>query len=305
MSPRRGWVRTPSALLSTLALLLISPAAASSQIRGSPDFREGPSDAALLVANGVLGGLTVGLWTRIRGGEADDGFVAGLVGGALGFAGKRVAAEPWEGAGLLGRQISSVGASVVRNASDGRAAIGRLVFPVGPVRIYWEREPEREIRVRVDLPTVVGAIYALTADAGLDSGASLSSGALVFSTARTDVTPGRAVGGTVLLREDHDLSRGEREAVFAHERVHVLQYDQALSSLGEPLDTWLVGLFRDSPEDRWVDLGTIGLVAVAAKQSGWPRPPWELEADGLDGLDGFDGPVDRGGRTVNSGKGWP
>lgn len=294
-------MRTPSALVSTLALLLVSPAAVSPQIRGSPDFKPGPSDAALLVANAVLGGLTVGLWARIRGGEADDGFVAGLVGGALGFAGKRVAAEPWEGAGLLGRQISSVGASVVRNASDGRAATGRLVFPVGPLRIYWAREGGRNVNVRVDLPTVAGAVYALAADAGLDTGASLSSGALVFSTARTDVTPGRATGATVLLREDHDLSRAERAAVFAHERVHVIQYDQALSSLGEPLDTWLVGLFSDSPEGRWVDLGMIGLVAVVAKQSGWPRPPWELEADGLDGLDG---PVDRGVRIVHPEKGW-
>lgn len=292
---------TPSALLSTLALLLVTPAVASSQIRGSPNFRPGPSDAALLVANAVLGGLTVGLWTRIRREEADDGFVAGLVGGALSFAGKRVAAEPWEGAGLLGRQISSVGASVVRNASDGRTVTGRLVFPVGPVRVYWEREGGRNVNVRVDLPTVVGAVYALTTDAGLDTGASLSSGALVFSTARVDATPGRAIGGTVLLREDHDLSRAERAAVFAHERVHVLQYDQALSSLGEPLDTWLMGLFSDSPEGRWVDLGMIGLVAVAAKQSGWPRPPWELEADGLDGLDGA---VDRGRRIVDLGNGW-
>lgn len=301
MSPRRRGVRTPSALLSTLALLLISPAAASSQIRGSPNFRPGPSDAALLVANAVLGGLTVGLWTRIRGGEADDGFVAGLVGGALSFAGKRVAAEPWEGAGLLGRQVSSVGASVVRNASDGRAATGRLVFPVGPVRIYWEREPEREIRVRMDLPTVATAVYALATDAELDAGRSLSSGALVFSRSDGEPSPGRTVGATILLREDPYLAGAERAAVFAHERVHVLQYDQALSSLGEPLDTWLVGLFRDSPEGRWVDLGTIGVVAVVAKQSGWPRPPWELEADGLDGLDG---PVDRGGGIVHPEKGW-
>lgn len=85
----------------------------------------------------MLGGLTAGIVQRLRGGSFSDGFARGAVGGAVAYAGRRIAAERFDGAGLLGRQVGAVGASVVRNASERRPSLERLFFPAGPLHVYW------------------------------------------------------------------------------------------------------------------------------------------------------------------------
>src|SRR5690606_17462320 len=59
--------------------------------------------------NVVLGGLVAGVLHGARGGDFRDAVVKGVTGGALSFAGKRLAVEPFFGAGLLGREVSAVG----------------------------------------------------------------------------------------------------------------------------------------------------------------------------------------------------
>src|SRR5437868_1015216 len=93
-----------------------------------------------LSANAAIGGLTAGIFQKVRGGSFKDGFTRGAFGGAIIYTGKWVAAKRISGGGLVGREITAVGTSIVRNASDGVGSLDRLILPVAIGRIYWDRQ---------------------------------------------------------------------------------------------------------------------------------------------------------------------
>ena len=72
----------------------------------------------------------------------------------------------------------------------------------------------------------------------------------------------------------------EMPAVFAHERVHVAQYDFSLLTWGDPVE----GLLTDRlPVGAWIDrhldLGLyLGAWGVANWLIGYDQRPWEDEA---------------------------
>lgn len=227
--------------------------------------------------NAVLGGATSVIF-RVASGEplaeSLDAFWKGAAGGGLIYVGKRVAVEPFDGAGLLGRQLASAGGSMVRNASAGRGAFERLVLPIGPVRLYTGSGP---LRVRLDLPTIIAsAVFVGVYDARLDAGASLSSGALIF---RGDSPmPGLTGAGATMVWATMPASEGPR--LMAHERVHILQYDQAFLSWGDNLDRWALGRAGDRGLLAGVDLGgaVVGLRTGLALALDYRSRPWEKEA---------------------------
>ena len=245
--------------------------------------------------NAALGGLTAALVQTLRGGSFWEALRDGAVGGAFAYAGKRIAVEDFWGAGLLGREVAAVGASVVRNASDGRATLARLVLPVGVARLYLEADSASGLPTRAhlkfDLPTFVSAVYFGTRPGSeFAAGASLSAGTPVFLTAERwseqSWEGSQAAGALWLHGNPRDpYPEVEKESVFAHERVHVVQYDFGFLAWSDPMEGWIAQRLPGGAwVDRHLDLGLyLAPWALANHLTPHDQRPWEHEAHFLSG----------------------
>jgi hypothetical protein len=223
--------------------------------------------------NALLGGATVAVTRMIRGESAWGGFLTGLAGGGAVYLGKRVAVEEFGGAGFLGREIASVGGSVIRNASAGRTPFDEVVLPLGPARLYVSGAG---IVPRLDLATVaVTGAFMVTHDARLDFAESLSSGAVILR--GNAPTPGLSAAGVILTWPDLPQSEGPR--LMAHERVHIVQYDQAFLSWAEPAERWILGSASSGILEH-IDLGglALGVRTGLDLTFDYASRPWEQEA---------------------------
>ncbi|MGD8278301.1 MAG: hypothetical protein PVH00_09765 [Gemmatimonadota bacterium] len=280
-----------------LGAVLLGPALASGQcsegttsgdvicVFSSPRWA---GEFAALSANGLLGGLTAGLTQRFRGGSFQDGFMRGLLGGAVSWAGKRVAAERFDGAGLIGRQVSAAGASLVRNASEARPLLDRLMLPVGPVWLEFGG-PDRRVHARLDVAAMAWTVYAVAEpELELDRGRSLSSGAFVFRTRGkllrprgNDEVAGTAYGGVVFLADVPAYGAAFAERAFAHERIHVLQEDQFAIQVTDPALRWAVARVGLPPAANRYMLYNVSAELLSLLGGIIPTyrdRPWELEA---------------------------
>ncbi|HEU0053332.1 MAG TPA: hypothetical protein VFQ39_09155, partial [Longimicrobium sp.] len=254
-------------LTTALALSIAAPGALSAQCAVCDDHAPRLRGEALTLAtNALLGGVTAGVRRMLAGGSFGEGFAPGAAGGALTYAGKRIAVEEFDGAGLLGREVAAVGSSISRNAAEGRPALESVMLPAGPVRLYLGGEGA-PVHLRLDAAAVVAAAYTMTLpDTRFDAGESLSSGALVFHRAgRPEALGynGAQAAGVVQVRRpggfDAPLDARLREQVertTRHERVHVIQYDQSFLLWSAPAEAWLM---EKTPLtraiSRYVDLG--------------------------------------------------
>lgn len=228
--------------------------------------------------NALIGGVSAATLRLVRGEPMVGAFWQGAVGGGVAYAGKRVAVERFYGAGLVGRQLTSVGGSIIRNATAGRDLLEELVLPVGPVRLYVT---EHGVTPRVDLATlIVSGAFMAAYDARFDPAASLSAGSLVFR--GQSPTPGLTGAGATVVWAEMPASEGPR--LMAHERVHVLQYDQMFLSWGEGLERWVTG---KTPQGLgiagWLDhldfgVAGLGVQAGLGLAIDYHARPWETEA---------------------------
>jgi hypothetical protein len=243
-----------------------------------------------------LGGVTAGVLCAFRGENILRGIVAGLSGGALDYAGKRIVVQPFDGAGLLGRQVASFGNSIIRNASDARPLLDEVILTLGPIPGRLIVTPSRATKVRpvVDLVSFGGMVYGLVDSRySFQWGASWSSGAAVFldrtplgpaafsAITNSDPNAGVAVGSNIYLTRYAVLD----PSTLPHERVHVLQFDFLAAAWGDRLDTAIMSE-RAAGLDRYVKLNllpaTLGLINRAivfpSERDGLP---WEIEAHSL------------------------
>jgi hypothetical protein len=265
------------------ALLLSCSSAAAAQCRVCDDRTPRAGGELLSVSgNAVLGGLSAGVQAHLRGRAFGTAFVRGAAGGALVYAGKRVAVERFDGAGLLGRELAAVGGSVSRNAADGRGPLSRVMLPLGPTRLYLGDGPAR---LRLDAAAIGAAAYAATRPgARLAPGESLSAGMLVFrreGSSQEVGYEGLQMAGTVLLRhpppEDSATDLESYARSGGHERVHAIQYDQTFLLWGAPLEDRLSSRTRGLR--RWADLGVNAVfLPVLGVVTPYSARPWELEA---------------------------
>lgn len=229
-----------------------------------------------VAVNAVIGGATAAVIQLFRDGSAWDAFWTGALGGGVAYAGKRLAVEDFAGAGFLGRGVNSLGSSVIRNAGEGRGAFHEMAVPVGPVRVYFDRVDG--VHARLDVATVLAAAALVVGyDARLDPGASLSAGALVFRGAGP--MPGLSAAGAMMVWEDMPASEGPR--LMAHERVHLLQYDQAVLTWSGSAEEWIAGRsLLGRSLTRYMDFGGVALGAHAALSLllEYRERPWESEA---------------------------
>jgi hypothetical protein len=279
------------------AWLCAGAPAAAAQCTG--DACEPPGDwraeAATLAVNALLGGVAGGTVRALRGGSFAEGFAGGAAGGALVYAGKRVAVERWTGAGLAGREVAAVGTSIIRNSAEGRGPLQRLVLPLWIARVYVVTGPRVSVQPRLDLAGALAVAYqASRSNSEFDLERSLSSGAPVFRVYDPLVKwDGYQLAGMVLLSyspsyrglEDRlptDM-RLELEGAAAHERVHVLQDDEAFLLLAAPLeDVVLNATPLTARVHRWVDPGVLTAVLyLPGALIPYTRRPWEREAEFL------------------------
>ena len=272
------------AAVSILSALLLSAAAdgARAQCTGCAVPRA-QGEGLSIAGNALIGGATAAVRARLNGRPVLKAFAGGAAGGVLTYAGKRISVERMEGAGFLGREVAAVGTSFTANAAEGRGLVDRLMLPAGPVRVYVQtRGPGPRLSARVDAAAVAAAAYAATVPGSrFDADASLSAGALVFRVAGSESQvgyDGRHAAGVVLVRDGEDPARVGRAA--AHERVHVLQYDQTFLLWAAPVEARLMarsGWTRAL--HRWVDLGlNAPVMAGVGVVVPYRAQPWEAEA---------------------------
>lgn len=262
----------------------LSPATVSAQLTRRPPPPLWANHYTLTAANAVLGIVTVGVSRLIRGEPVWEGLPAGALGGALGYAGRYVAVDDFEGAGFLGREINAVGASVVANASRGDGWLDELALPVGPVHLYVRPWAEDVVTWRVDVADVGWIAWAsLHPRMQVEWGRSLSTGTPTFRTRGGvlhqggDIVNGLGVGGVVLV--DHVAKRNIED----HELVHVLELDFIQHTMGRPVEHALLDeLFPESRWTRHVDPGLIGpALAGLLTVFGERRPGGVFEAEAL------------------------
>jgi hypothetical protein len=246
-------IRNPLTVLAAGILLLAGPAALHAQLAWPPALGT-PSrastltgwqgDATLLGANALLGGITAGVWSALRGESFGRAFITGAGGGALGYAGRRVSVLDWQGAGVVGREVTAVGASMVGNAGVGRGALEQIVLALGPARVYVDRSNGTHWRVKLNAYEMYWLLASLR-DPALDFQleASLCAGAPVFVKTGQRVVldgvelNGYQVGGVVVLSGITDV--GEHRTLV-HERVHIYQSDFIARVWTEPAEDWLM-----------------------------------------------------------------
>jgi hypothetical protein len=282
--------RSAAVLVLVLATLAPSLAAAQHDHTHPPSSRgaDWTGHAAAAGANALLGGLTAGGLQKLRGGSFQDGFTRGLLGGAVVYAGKRVAAERFDGAGLLGREIAAVGASAVRNAGEGRPTLERITLPLGAVRVDVRTGAHSGVGARLDAHAALWTLYGvLDPQLSFDAGASLSSGAAVFRAPDPrlhlagQAGLGMAFPGTIFLGHIHPDPSGRMPETFAHERIHVIQYDQVFLFWDEPLQRAVAPRLpgvRTIHSVADLDVVFTGVAVLGALLLPYPHRPWEAEA---------------------------
>lgn len=245
---------------------------------------------AAMSANAVLGGFTAGLRQRWKGGDFSDAFVRGALGGAIGYGGKRIAIEKFDGAGFLGRQVGAVGHSFVRNAAEGVPLLDRINLPLYLVRFEIRPRARTGPRVqpRLDLASTIWTTYAVIEDElHFEPGKSLSGGALVFETdgkvfgtiGDTLFARGRANVGLVFLAGVPQFGDEHLAALFAHERVHTIQFDQLFEYWTDPLEAKLLDAVGLQRYGRYIDLNaSTELIQLIGALMSYEDRPWELEA---------------------------
>lgn len=293
---RSGWKLV--ALL--LAMLAASEGHAQPGVCTAPagcESGQGSNQALVLAANTLIGGASSGIASAVRGESFWHGFRAGAVGGAVVFAGKRLAVEHFDGAGFAGRQLASVGSSITHNASVGNDLFGELMFPLGPTRLHLRTRARPVVHLRLDLYSSAVLMHALLdRRAELDVRRSLSSGAFVFWDSRDRADErwlARERAGLVRLNRDEWWRHADRHLeIEAHERVHVLQYDQSHLLVGAALQRLAVDLLPALDRGtRWIDLGLEALVWAAANSViPYDQRPWEREAAALTRIEGAERP---------------
>lgn len=267
-----------------LSLLLgLNPLGAQAQ-QHRPSWMEQRSQLHFLGASVLLGGASAGIVALLQGKPFGRGVLKGLVGGAVVYGGKRVAVEHWSGAGLLGRQVGLLGGSMINNGGTGRGTFEQVAFGFGPVRGYLNRQ-NGEFDWGLDVPGALAVLWGI-----LDSGQSfdplqsLSSGAVVFQGEETVALP-----GTIMYWRSRDVSDPVRHAawlryVLAHERVHVLQYDQTFFAVGKPTESWVAARLPDLGLPFALEFNAVSLATAVMALHIWPRhdeQPWEREASFL------------------------
>lgn len=279
-------MKFPRFPLLALAVAAAWPVAARAQCAACNDHDpRGRGEALSLGANALIGGLTAGVRAHRAGRPFRGAFVRGAAGGTLVYAGKRVAAETFEGAGALGRPLAAVGSSVVHNAAEGRGALSRVVIPLGPLRLYVEPRARAPVHARVDAASVLAIAHAATRPgARFDAAQSLSSGAVVFMRDRGALAgiAGQQAAGVLIVDRPagSEVDTLHLRRVTAHERVHALQFDQGFLFWGAPAEAWLAERFPAIRGiHRYVDFG-IHVPAQAALGAAIPYAarPWEVEA---------------------------
>lgn len=252
-------------------------------------YPEWAGEMAVLGANALLGGVSAGVMQRLHGGSFSDGFVRGLVGGAVIYGGKRVAVERFGGAGLAGREIAAVGASMIRNIGEGRGMLEQIVLPVGPVRVYLQSSGPR-VRVRADAHAVGWLLYGIyESELRFDAGMSVSAGTPVFVSDSRLILTGRdsthasglARPGVIIVADIPAFGRENARRSFEHERVHVIQMDQIFLTMTDPVEDYAmlrVPVLRRIEPFLDINLSSQLLDLLSGRIPRHLDRPWETEA---------------------------
>jgi hypothetical protein len=284
-----GFERLRTAAAATVVLLsCLAPTPAAAQFIPPIDPPSAPpppeyratlgEESRYAGANMLLGAVTAGIAAGVRRDAILPALARGASGGALVYAGKRVAVDPSFGTGLVGRQISSVGGSIIGNQVMGRGSFDRIALAAGPLRVYVGRGVDG-VHWALDVPGIAAVAVGLATGGSVDVPASLSSGAVVVRHSSPGIA--MAAPGTIVAWLSENPER--REYMYAHEQTHVLQYDQTFLSWGGPFEEWVAekvpglrGTLRHLEFNLPVLAGAAAAVFFVWREHA--DQPWEREA---------------------------
>ncbi|HEX6940412.1 MAG TPA: hypothetical protein VF158_13440 [Longimicrobiales bacterium] len=273
-------------LLAAAASAVPAPArAVSARAQASPS-----GELVVLGANALLGGLTSGVASWLRGGPFLKGLGGGAVGGVVQYLGKRISTSALPGAGLAGGVVGATGASIVRNGAAGRGLLDRLIVPVGPLVVDWTAGPDSggvAVRLHLGRAIFLGWLI-LDDDLEIDGAETISAGSPVFRAQGRVIRgeAGRGIGGlelwgAIALSDRSLMPPLDYGQLLAHERVHLVQDAFLNVAWADPVEDWLL---RRIPYGdvvvRYVDVGGVymAIAAVFIAALRYEDRPWEDEA---------------------------
>ena len=208
----------------------------------SADRTSVSGDFAVLGANLALGALSAGLGAWLSDRSFSDAFARGALGGAIGYAGKRIVVTEWPFGPALGRSVAAAGNSIITSAYRGSRLLDSLQIPVGFMRLTFPTNRPALPNVELNLRGLAATLFAATQpDLSLDWGRSLAALTPVFDAQRSRIrsndrfVDGLAIASVVLL---DGSPLGQSDRVFRHEMVHILQHDFMDMVWDRPAETW-------------------------------------------------------------------
>jgi L-amino acid N-acyltransferase YncA len=170
-------------------------------------------------------------------------------------------------------QLHFLGANVLLGGVS--AGIAALLHGESLTEGCLDRD-DGEVDWGLDVPGVLAVLRGiLDPDQSLDLPQSVSSGAVVFVGGGAIALP-----GTIHYHRSPDRDR--TRYVLAHERVHLLQYDQTFLAVGKPAESWMAGHLPDLGLPFALEFNAASLAtALALAVHVWPvhdDQPWEREA---------------------------
>lgn len=221
----------------------------------------------ILGYNVLIGGLTGGIGALINKKKDQKwhkvfikGFVVGVGGGAISYAGKKlntlVAQKRELGYCWLSRALFSAGNSIVENAAANRPFWSRWHYDIGFMRFELETDGPISFTPRF-MPSAFGGIVFMAVNGSLDGITSLKSGTLTFRADKvnyaTHLSASTASNGFLFI---NSLNQGHVfYDTYAHEMIHAFQFQEfsGINYFFKPLtDKWKIKSPRFEKLNRWI-----------------------------------------------------
>ncbi|MEM9917335.1 MAG: hypothetical protein AAF990_04525 [Bacteroidota bacterium] len=207
----------------------------------------------LFVYNVAIGGIIGGVGALINKGKDENGWKVflkgtgqGLLGGFINYQAKnltyQIAKKEKLSYGWWARITQSVAASITENAASNRNFWESFHINYGPIRFEIDKRNAFKPSVKVAPGALYGMIWMST-KGRFDFKTSFQSGAPVFLSDGSIRIFGDLFAGYVLAGSmAYDKRELDNYELFAHEFIHVLQYDDYVglnSFFDKPLQKWI------------------------------------------------------------------
>lgn len=224
-------------------------------------------EAKVIAYNALAGGISggIGAWINKKGNEKwykalAKGFVIGLGGGTVAYAGKKVNNLVAKNQNLaycwLSRAVFSAGNSIVENAAANRPFWSQWHYDIGFIRCEFQTIGRFKFTPRF-MPSTFGGTVLLITQGRFDVMTSLRSGTPTFRTKTINYAPNLIASTPTngFLFNDTVASGQVFYDTYAHEMIHAFQFQEfsGVNNFFLPLSTkWKAASPQFRKLSRWI-----------------------------------------------------